>query len=108
LGLQYFQKYDEQYHTQELPSSPISTAPELVEALNNLETDNNCLQYLYERISHHKDQLSESAKTRVTNFCNWDTLISPPAKLVQAYLLRQLEDEPVVLTYDAEGGKVEK
>jgi hypothetical protein len=43
LGLQYFEKYDEQYCTQELPSSPVSTAPKLIEALNNLETDDDRL-----------------------------------------------------------------
>jgi hypothetical protein len=103
LGLQYFEKYNTQYQTQELPTSPASTDPGIIDSMVFCETDNDRLCYMYQNIPHHQEELNDMAKLYLPDFRNWESLILPPSKLVEAYPLRPLEEDPSIITYNEIG-----
>ena len=85
LGHRTLQKYALQYqHTpqeEHLLLSPISTLPNIHSGLQNLQTADQRLRYLYQNFPHHRDQLSTQAESALDQSKPWMNVLLLPDTL---------------------------
>ncbi|KAK0438200.1 hypothetical protein EV421DRAFT_1674816, partial [Armillaria borealis] len=85
LGNEHLYKYANQYDSDDILTSPVSTAPELYSPLSRIKEDGEKLRYLYSNIPHHCGQLDEAQQARLNTFVHWDSVVPLPDILDRAF-----------------------
>ncbi|KAF8055008.1 hypothetical protein FPV67DRAFT_1681056 [Lyophyllum atratum] len=108
LSIKTLDKYEAQYQNrQAIISSPTSTASELYNPLERLETASDQMRELFDRVPHFRDQLSESSREKTKTFRNWSQLAPIPDEIFRAFPDRKPERHPPIRFYDEKGRFIE-
>ena len=65
-------KYESQYRQMEAPLSPISTALDLYEEFDNIDSVDNRMRYMLNNIPHHQTQVLPATREALRNRLGWD------------------------------------
>ncbi|EDR11784.1 uncharacterized protein LACBIDRAFT_323973 [Laccaria bicolor S238N-H82] len=72
-------KYEAQYqNTSDMPSSPVSTAPELYDELEQLDGVDSHMRFMLQRIPRHRGHLTLTAQEGVYQGLGWDVIHPMP------------------------------
>lgn len=74
VAQQTVMKYEAEYQGNDIPLSPVLTAPELYSDFDNIEGIDGCMRYLLEKIPHHQGHLTPNARQAVREGVSWDVL----------------------------------
>ncbi|KAF8074478.1 hypothetical protein FPV67DRAFT_1445541 [Lyophyllum atratum] len=108
LALKTMEKYEAQYQNRlAIISSPTSTATELYEPLDRLESSSDQMRELFDRVPHFRDQLSESSQGKTKTFRSWSKLVPVPEEIIEAFPDRKPEKHPAIRYYDDKGRFIE-
>lgn len=93
LGHRTLQKYTLQYQQSpqeaELLLSPISTLPDIHAGLQDLQTADQRLHYLYQNFLHHHDQLTPQAESALNQLKYWINILPLPNTLKGVLILEE-------------------
>ena len=109
LGTKAWKKYITEYQLppDSKPSlSPLSTLPELYQPLQDIADRDEKLRYLYERIPHHNEQLTQEGRHSLESTRSWLDILPVPDALKNAFL--DDTNEPPPTTTVKETKKVSK
>ncbi|KAJ7246355.1 hypothetical protein C8J57DRAFT_1523486 [Mycena rebaudengoi] len=112
LGEEYLKKYDKEFQAEfnnQLPTSPVSTNPDLYDVLKQDNLSNHQkLDRLFDIVPHYgelmPDAYREASRTQTMQFGGW---IPPSDVLLQAFPDRQAESSPAVVYYSLDGQRRE-
>ncbi|KAJ7506136.1 hypothetical protein B0H11DRAFT_1904040 [Mycena galericulata] len=100
LGHENFIKYEAQAkNLVPIPTSPISTAPELHEELKDEARPDSRLRLIVGRFPHHIGPFSAQTRSRLLGGAPWDEFIVPDSPLLRAFPARGVEADPEVVLY---------
>ncbi|KAJ7186218.1 hypothetical protein B0H12DRAFT_1310279 [Mycena haematopus] len=108
LGLNYFDKYDKQYRaisSQDLPISPISTAPDLYDGFSDVSSQFGRVAFLHEKIPHHYEHLRNGLPLTRSEMME---ALPVPSNLQKAFPEREREERPSTIFYSNEGRRIER
>lgn len=74
IAQQTVMKYEVEYQGNEVPLSPVSTAPELYSDFDKVEGVDGRMRYILEKILHHQGHLTPEARRAVQEGVSWDVL----------------------------------
>ena len=74
IAQQTVMKYEAEYQGNDIPLSPVLTAPELYSDFDQIEKVDDRMRYLLENIPHHQGHLTPSAKQAVKEGVSWDVI----------------------------------
>ena len=74
IGQQTVIKYEAEYQGNDVPLSPVSTAPDLYSDFDRIEGVDSRMRYILENIPHHQGHLTSDARRAVREGVSWDVL----------------------------------
>ena len=86
LGVKNVERYDSEYKETDLINrirSPISTEPGIIDGIDDSQSANERMRYMYTQVPHHKVDLTEDALRRFDEIQNWQDLYPVPNELLQ-------------------------
>ena len=74
IAQQMVMKYEAEYKGDDLPLSPVSTAPELYSDFDRIDGVDGRMRFMLENIPHHQSHLTPEARRAVQEGVSWDIL----------------------------------